>query len=50
MKIKHLLKLINLHLIQLNKQKVLKTGNDLVTELCPKTDFFGLFLSISLVF
>ena len=28
------------------KQSVLNTGNDLVTELCPKIDFSSLFLSI----
>ena len=39
MQIKSLQELFNLQLFQSNGQNVLNTGNDLVTELCPKSSF-----------
>jgi len=50
MKINGLHEIFKHHLFQSNEQNVLKTGNDLVTELYSINDFFCLFMSTSSVF
>jgi hypothetical protein len=50
MKINGLHEILKHHLFQSNEQNILKTGNDLVTELHSINDFFCRLMSILSVF